>query len=231
MPRLTSNLRIKVYSEDDQKIPIGFAVSGEVMLTGAFDLQNVLGRYTRVLAFHAEEPSPLRPGALVLGDGDDNVYLFKSTGDFTVNPEQDKTFNGFAESDNWINITLRQHLQSSIDNKVPFLWNPDAALRLVHPASMFGSDGNLYDSVNNGDLTDDPTNGNNQNWIQFLDPSKGIIPTGLIKHWPTKVVPFGWLLCDGTSIDKAVFADLYDVLKDGTNECIYGESGLQFRTS
>lgn len=37
-----------------------------------------------------------------------------------------------------------------------------------------------------------------------------------------------WLACNGQAVSKAVYADLYEVLKNGGGTCVFGESGSNF---
>lgn len=227
MTKVTRGMRHKVYSGDNLKQPEGMVKAAVAGLSGSIDLNTIAGRYSKVRQFFDVEPSPLPPGAVVIGDKDENLYQYKGTGDFTIDPSLDD-FNGYGESDNWINLTVRTYLNVSIERSVPVEWNEALAVKLQHPCTVIGSDGNLYDSVKNGDLFDDPTNGNTANWLLFLDTSKGIIPTGIIMPFPNDDIPAGWLLCDDTLYDKDVYSDLYEVLKNGGSECIYGETASTF---
>jgi microcystin-dependent protein len=49
------------------------------------------------------------------------------------------------------------------------------------------------------------------------------VPVGAISLWATNSAPTGWLICDGSSVSKSVYAALYSVITD-----TYGESGLNF---
>ena len=64
--------------------------------------------------------------------------------------------------------------------------------------------------------------------IEFSDSSQitsadKIIPSGMIMPFAGTVIPFGWLLCDGTEISRTDYADLFNAIGetygygDGTN--------------
>lgn len=227
MAIITENKRIKVYSEASDKGEQGFSTPPIVALSGARGLSNVAGSYSEVLVEYALNPSALPSGSLVLGDVNRHVYQLKPSGIYTVDPESD-TYNGFGESTNWIDITVREHINTSLQNKTPLRWNADIAPSLAHPVMVIGSDNELYQSVSGGNLEIDPTLGVTSAWQLFLDTSKGIIPVGFLGSWPTAVAPNGWVVGDGRLLPKADFADLYDVLCEGGGSCIYGETATDF---
>jgi len=228
MSIIEQNQRVKIFSSDNQKDPVGFAFPQDLTITGNSGVNNVLGRYSQVLLRYQNEPAPLPDNSLVLGDVGTHVYQFKPTGAFNINPESD-VYDGLGVSDNWVDITLNNQLKISIKEKISFLWNKDVAPLLTHPVTMYGSDGRLYNSVENGNLEDDPTNGNIDNWLLFLDPSTGIIFPGFPVNLYVETVPNGYVGRYGQLLSKAGFPALYLHLQDGTGECIYGETSNEFR--
>lgn len=223
MATIETNDRVKIHSSSADKDPIGFVTPGVLGASIGEANRNILGSYSQVLALYNVEPSPIPDNSYVLGDNRTHVFEFKSTGDFTIDPESD-TYNGFGESTNWIDRTVRESLRVAIDNKTSFVWNADIAPLLVHPVSMYGSDGQLYNSVSGGNLADDPINGNTANWQLFLDPTAGIFFAGSEMHIAVSTLPSGWIAQDGAAYAKTLYPALYQFLKDGTNQCIYGDS-------
>lgn len=66
-------------------------------------------------------------------------------------------------------------------------------------------------------------------WTQISGSGTGNgVPTGTLAWWPVSTTPDGYLACDGTAISKAAYPDLYNILKDGGAECIYGEDTTTF---
>ena len=62
---------------------------------------------------------------------------------------------------------------------------------------------------------DDKTYGRkNGDWSEITAGGKGI-PCGGIVSWPSTAVPGGWLLCDGSAVSRALYADLFATI--GTN--------------
>ncbi len=217
---------LKIYAHDVNRAPKMVGNIQDVGITGNIGAKNVLGTYSVVVSrFQAPAAKPLPDNSYVIGDTASHIYEFLPTGDFTIDPEGD-TYNGFGVSDNWIDITFREWLTTAIANKTPFLWNPDISSQLSHPVSMFGSDGQLYNSVSGGDLNDDPTAGNTDNWLLLLDPSTGLIFPGFVTASFVDSVANGYLPLEGGYYSKALYPNLYTYYVDGTGSCIYGETGI-----
>lgn len=224
MATINSNNRIKTYASDASKAPVGFVTPAVLQLSGSLDLTNILGSYGRVLTFFNEEPSTIPVGSLVIGDATGRLYEYNGSSEWYKTDPESLDYDGLGSSlpdelevppipgGIWIDVTLREYITKSLENKTPFLWNPTISNQLAYPVSMFGSDGNLYEAVSGGNLNDDPTNGNEGNWQLFLDPAKGIIPTGCEAIWPTDNVPNGWILCDGRALSVDEYEALYQVL-------------------
>jgi microcystin-dependent protein len=51
-----------------------------------------------------------------------------------------------------------------------------------------------------------------------------VVPTGGIIIWPTEVAPAGWLICDGRTVSKSEYLDLFNAIG-----IIYGGSGSTFQ--
>ncbi|MFQ5540552.1 MAG: hypothetical protein ACE5FB_09110, partial [Candidatus Binatia bacterium] len=116
MATIETNDRVKIHSSSADKDPIGFVTPGVLGASIGEANRNILGSYSQVLALYNVEPSPIPDNSYVLGDNRTHVFEFKSTGDFTIDPESD-TYNGFGESTNWIDRTVRESLRVAIDNK------------------------------------------------------------------------------------------------------------------
>jgi len=217
---------LKIYADDINRAPKMVGNIQDVGITGNIGAKNVLGTYSVVISrFQAPAAKPLPDNSYVIGDTASHIYEFLPTGDFTIDPEGD-TYNGFGVSDNWIDITFREWLTTAIANKTPFLWNPDISSQLSHPVSMFGSDGQLYNSVAGGDLNDNPTSGNTDNWLLLLDPSTGLIFPGFVTASLVDSVANGYLPLEGGYYSKVLYPNLYTHYVDGTGSCIYGETGI-----
>jgi hypothetical protein len=63
---------------------------------------------------------------------------------------------------------------------------------------------------------------------QHLSSSIEFVPTGAIIEFPRSTVPSGFLHCNGASVAKADYPDLYAFLCDGGSACIYGETAANF---
>jgi len=54
------------------------------------------------------------------------------------------------------------------------------------------------------------------------------IQPGTIIGIPYSIIPPGWLECDGSSLDKVIYINLYNGLKNSGSKCIYGEDVSNF---
>lgn len=59
-----------------------------------------------------------------------------------------------------------------------------------------------------------------QNWLQY----NGGTPVGAIVYYPASTIPFGWMECDGRSLDKNTYASLFAIVG-----YTYGGSGNTFK--
>ncbi len=49
-------------------------------------------------------------------------------------------------------------------------------------------------------------------WVRLLDKSKDAVPTGAIFSFPKSTPPTGYLECDGSAINRTVYADLFALI-------------------
>jgi microcystin-dependent protein len=90
------------------------------------------------------------------------------------------------------------------------------------PSSADGKAGNIYyDETENQLKISDGTN--------YVNVGAGDgVPAGMIAAFPVEIIPSGWLACNGQSVSKVDYSELYDFLKNKTSSCIYGETATHF---
>ena len=73
--------RVRIYSSDNDKNPIGYLGAGKAFAFGGMASGSVLGLYSVVTGYMNDGSSALQPGSIVIGDIDGHLYQLLDVGD------------------------------------------------------------------------------------------------------------------------------------------------------
>lgn len=157
-------MRVKVYDDTPEKAAEGFYNLQKMHIAQAQYAGAVLGRYSIVRAAYDEGSSAILPTQIVIGDLSGHFYRLRDTGDPFIAPESD-TYDANGVGTHWDDLMLVGAADYSTQEKGIQDWKVER--QYTHPVLVIGSDQLIYGSVDGGDLTDDPVNGNTDNWILY----------------------------------------------------------------
>lgn len=157
-------MRVKVYDDTPEKAAEGFYNLQKMHIAQAQYAGAVLGRYSIVRAAYDEGSSAILPTQIVIGDLSGHFYRLRDTGDPFVAPESD-TYNANGVGTHWDDLMLIGAADYSTQEKGIQDWKVER--QYTHPVLVVGSDQLIYGSRDGGDLTDDPVNGNTDNWLLY----------------------------------------------------------------
>ena len=74
--------------------------------------------------------------------------------------------------------------------------------------------GQIYNSVSNSNLGNNPATDNGTNWQPGIGGLNGAVPTGVTSQFagPRTSIPAGYLLCDGRAVSRTTYLNLFNVV-------------------